>query len=77
MTSFKQTKKNARQRGLIGKRTESLIQLKLPECKTNDIQEFYEELGCPFFDSRTHEPVKKLAKLQMAVWKLHQSISNA
>ncbi len=72
MISSPKLYKRTRKRTEDKKNEKEIDELNLPECKTTDIQEFYEELGCPFFDSRTHETVKKLAKLQMAVWRLHQ-----
>jgi hypothetical protein len=37
----------------------------------NTLQEFYDELDHPFFNSYTKVIVKKLAPLQLDVWKLH------
>lgn len=45
--------------------------LNLPECKAKEAQEFYEELGCPFFDSASRKQITKLAKLQVDAWNLH------
>ena len=49
----------------------SIDELNLPPVTTKDIQEFYEELGCPFFHSETKKQIKKLSPLQRKVWKLH------
>jgi len=46
--------------------------LHLPKCETNDIQTFYEELDCPFFNSETKLQVLQLADLQLEIWKLHK-----
>lgn len=35
------------------------------------IQEFYEELGCPFFNSLTKEQITELARLQIDIWWNH------
>lgn len=43
----------------------------LPADIPNDIQEFYQELGCPFFHSLTKEQILKLAPLQTKIWHLH------
>lgn len=61
-----------RKRTEESKREKTLREIVLPLCTTNDIQEFYEELGCPFFDSLTKQPVTKLAKLQTDIWRLHK-----
>lgn len=47
--------------------------LNLPTCVTNDIQSFYEELDCPFFNSETKKQVFVLADLQLELWELHQT----
>jgi hypothetical protein len=39
--------------------------------KKKDIQKLYEELGCPFYHSKTKMQIKKLAKLQLDAWDLH------
>lgn len=41
-------------------------------CTTDDIQTFYEELGCPFFNSETRKTVLKLADLQIEIWEQHK-----
>lgn len=46
--------------------------LHLPKCETEDIQSFYEELDCPFFNSETKMQVSQLADLQLEIWKLHK-----
>lgn len=52
-------------------RIASIDELHLPPLETHDLQEFYEELGCPFFHSLTKKQIKKLSKLQKRIWKLH------
>lgn len=37
----------------------------------NAIQKFYEELGCPFFNSLTKEQIEELAELQLDIWWNH------
>jgi hypothetical protein len=54
---------------ITGKNTEPLL---LPVDIPDDLQKFYEDLGCPFFNSETKEQIKKLSKLQMDVWNLHK-----
>src|SRR5690349_21058250 len=46
--------------------------LNLPQDVPDGIQEFYDELGHPFFDSKTKAPIIKLAKLQLRFWNLHR-----
>jgi len=46
--------------------------LNLPQDVPDDIQAFYDELGHPFFDSKTKAPILKLAKLQLRIWMLHR-----
>lgn len=52
-------------------RITAIAKLSLPPVETDDLQKFYEEMGCPFFDSKTKKQVKKLSKLQKRLWKLH------
>lgn len=47
--------------------------LNLPNCTTTDIQSFYEELDCPFFNSETKKQVFVLGDLQLELWELHQT----
>ena len=50
----------------------NIEQLHLPMDIPDDIQLFYEELGSPFFNSETKEPVLKLADLQLEIWAIHK-----
>lgn len=44
--------------------------LSLPTDIPDDIQKFYEDLGCPFFHSLTRKSIPELAPLQKEVWML-------
>lgn len=50
-----------------------LSTLNLPNCTTTDIQSFYEDLDCPFFNSETKKQVMVLGDLQLELWELHQT----
>ena len=52
-------------------RIASLTSLMLPIDVPNDLQQFYNELGNPFFNSLTKEPIVLLAPLQIKIWNLH------
>ena len=52
---------------------QNIEELHLPQVIPDDIQDFYEELGSPFFHSLTKKQIFKLARLQMEIWKLHKS----
>lgn len=47
--------------------------LNLPKCETEDIQSFYEELECPFFNSETKKQIFELSELQIQLWKQHNT----
>jgi len=50
----------------------NIEQLYLPTDIPEDIQKFYEQLGMPFFNSETKEPVTVLADLQLEIWAIHR-----
>lgn len=51
----------------------NIEQLYLPMDIPDDIQQFYAELGKPFFNSETKVQVDKLADLQMEIWQIHRT----